>query len=457
MLVAWAIGAGKPTKVGERGTYGAWQIQKDARARCGDTEVPPTERRTVQFRHILRVREFRWLWLADMQSLVGDQLARVALSVLVFTQTGSGLLTAGVYALTYLPALLGSILLGSLADRMPRRALLVIGDLVRAVLLAVMALPGVPLGVMAGLLIVAVVVGTPWKAAESALVADILDGEGYALGAGLRVATTQGAQLLGFAVGGAVVAFIGPRSTLGFDAATFAVSAVLIRLGLRHRPAVGHPVSSHNGGRRWIDGVAAVFRDRQLRSLLGLAWLAGLFVVPEGLAAPYAATLGGGAATVGLLLAAGPAGVLLGSVLFVRLLPVKARTALVGPLAVAAGVPLLFCALQPGLAVTMLLWAVSGLCSAYQVQIIVEYVTAVPNPQRGQAISVASAGLLAAQGVGLLAGGFLAQAWTVTAAVAAAGAAGIVLAALLATGRAHNIRHAQTRSQHRHRRDGPAW
>ncbi len=83
-----------------------------------------------------------------MQSLVGDQLARVALSVLVFTQTGSGLLTAGVYALTYLPSLLGSILLGSLADRMPRRALLVTGDLVRAVLLAVMALPGVPLGVV---------------------------------------------------------------------------------------------------------------------------------------------------------------------------------------------------------------------------------------------------------------------------------------------------------------------
>jgi len=104
----------------------------------------------------------------------------------------------------------------------------------------------------------------------------------------------------------------------------------------------------------------------------------------------------------------------------------------------------------------MLLWAVSGLCSAYQVQIIVEYVTAVPNSQRGQAISVASAGLLAAQGVGLLAGGFLAQAWTVTAAVAAASAAGIVLGALPATGRAHNIRPAQTRSQHRHRRDGPA-
>ncbi len=109
--------------------------------------APSAEQRAVQFRQILRVREFRWLWLADMQSGVGDQLARVALSVLVFTETGSGLLTAGVYALTYLPALLGSILLGSLADRMPRRALLVTGDLVRAVLLAVMALPWVPLAV----------------------------------------------------------------------------------------------------------------------------------------------------------------------------------------------------------------------------------------------------------------------------------------------------------------------
>ncbi len=34
--------------------------------RCGDTGGVPAERRTVQFRHILRVREPRWLWLADI-------------------------------------------------------------------------------------------------------------------------------------------------------------------------------------------------------------------------------------------------------------------------------------------------------------------------------------------------------------------------------------------------------
>jgi hypothetical protein len=51
---------------------------------------------------VSRVREFRWLWLADVQSLLGDQLARVALSVLVYERTGSSLLTAGIYALTFI-------------------------------------------------------------------------------------------------------------------------------------------------------------------------------------------------------------------------------------------------------------------------------------------------------------------------------------------------------------------
>jgi MFS family permease len=125
---------------------------------------------------VTRVREFRWLWLADVQSLLGDQLARVALSVLVFDRTHSSILTAGTYALTFIPALIGSFLLGPLADRIPRRRLLVVGDLARAVLIAVMAIVGQPLGLLTVLLVAAVVIGTPWKAAESALIADILAG-----------------------------------------------------------------------------------------------------------------------------------------------------------------------------------------------------------------------------------------------------------------------------------------
>jgi len=108
--------------------------------------------RSTGFRSVFAEREFRWLWTAGVQSLLGDQLARVALSVLVFERTNSTLLTAAVYALTFLPAFFGGLLLGGLADRYPRRRVLIGCDVVRAVLLAAMALPGTSLLAVSGLL-----------------------------------------------------------------------------------------------------------------------------------------------------------------------------------------------------------------------------------------------------------------------------------------------------------------
>lgn len=391
--------------------------------------------RTVGFAALLRVREFRVLWLADVQSLLGDQVARVALSVLVFGRTGSGLLTAAVYALTFLPALLGSLLLGGLADRLPRRALLVAGDLTRAGLLAVMAVPAVPTPVVAGLLVVAVLIGAPWSAAESALVVDILPAGQYPLGTAWRAATAQAAQLAGFVIGGITVAILGPSPALALDAATFAVSAAVITAGIRPRPSTRHDPGS--GRTRTWGGAGRILSDPRLRTLLGFSWVLGLLVVPEGLAAPYAATLDAGPAAVGLLLAATPAGVLAGTLLYARALPTPRRAALLGPLATGAGLPLIACALHPGLVLTCLLWASSGAATAYQVQVVTEFVTIVPPDIRGQGIALATAGLLAAQGLGLLAGGALTQISTPTTAIALTGAAAVAAAAALTATRHH--------------------
>ena len=90
----------------------------------------------------LRVPEFRALWAAELVSVAGDQLARVGLSVLVFGRTGSAVWAAATYALTFLPALVGGVLLGRLADRHPRRQVMIVCDLVRALLVALMVLPG---------------------------------------------------------------------------------------------------------------------------------------------------------------------------------------------------------------------------------------------------------------------------------------------------------------------------
>lgn len=383
--------------------------------------------------------EFRWLWLADVQSLLGDQLARVALTVLVYQRTSSGLASAAVYAATFVPALAGGVLLGPLADRMPRRTLLVAGDAIRAVLVAFMALRAVPLGVVVGLLIVVVLIGGPWKAAESALVADIVRGDSYVVSVGLRTATLQGAQLVGFGAGGAIVAAVGPRSSLAIDAASFAVSAVLLRCGVRARPTASRAGQSGVGG-GWLQGARTVLGDGRLRPLLAYSWLIGLLVIPEGLAAPYAAQVGGGVPAVGLLLASGPTGVLIGSLIYSRLVPPEVRATGLAPLAIAAGLPLVACAVRPGLALTMVLWAVSGVCLAYQVQVVTEFVAAVPPEIRGQGIAIASSGLLGAQGLGLLLGGLIAQLSSASTGVAVAGAAATVLATVLAVRRRESTR-----------------
>jgi MFS family permease len=381
----------------------------------------------VTFGDVLRVREFRILWLADAQSMAGDQLARVALSVLVFDRTGSSALTALTYALTFLPALLGGALLSGLADRLPRRRVMIVCDLIRAVLLALMALPGLGLPVLAVLLVLAVLVGSPFGAAESALVPQILDGEQYVVGTGLRTITGQLAQLAGFAGGGLVIAEISARGGLALDAATFALSAALITIGVRPRPATG-PRSADKGdgeGLSYAQSIAAgarlVATDPRLRTLLGLAWLAGLYVVPEAVAAPYALDLDGGPRAVGLLMASIPTGTALGTYLFVRFVAPERRALWIGPLAAGVGVPLVLCAFAPDLRWSLLLWGASGLFAAYQIQVIAEFVQAVPDEQRGQAIGIASSGLLAVQGIGVLLGGVAAGVWGAPAAVAIAG------------------------------------
>ena len=97
-------------------------------------------------------REYRALWAASGWSVVGDQLARVALTVLLFQATGSASAAAWGGAVTFLAPVVGGLLLSGAGDRWPRRQVMVTCDLVSAVLIAAMAMPGLALPVMVVLL-----------------------------------------------------------------------------------------------------------------------------------------------------------------------------------------------------------------------------------------------------------------------------------------------------------------
>ncbi|GAA0275027.1 MFS transporter [Cryptosporangium japonicum] len=363
----------------------------------------PGDRRAT----VLRDAEFRGLWLAQTLSRLGDQLARVALTVLAFQTTGSALAAAAAYAVTMLPWLIGGPLLGWIGDRYPRRAVLITCDLAGAALIALMALPGLPLPALYVLLFVATLLGVPFTAARSALVRDVFpDDDRYASATAIGAVSGQFAQVAGFAAGGLLAAATTPRQALLLDALTFLVSALLVRRSVADRPAAaaGPP---RPGERRALAGVRLVFGDARLRRLTGYAWLATFHTVPAGVVAPYAAGFGGGARTIGFLLACAASGTALAMVGLSRWVSAERRSRLLEPLAVLAGVPLALCALAPGPVLTGVLWAVSGAGAAYQLAANVAFVRAVPDDSRAQAFALVAAGLVAGQGAGVLLAGAL--------------------------------------------------
>jgi MFS family permease len=265
----------------------------------------------VTYGEVIAIGEFRALWLGQGMSLVGDQLAQVALAILVYNRTHSALATAAVYALTYLPPIIGGPLLAGLADRYPRRRVMLGCDLIRAVLVAAMAVPGMPFWSLCALVFCVVLLSAPFSAARAALLPEVLEGDQYVVGSALQNVTSQAVQMLGFAAGGAVIAGLGPYRALALDSATFLGSALIIAAGVGRRPSAAS--ADDNRPSMWTmtrAGGRLVFGDRRLRTLVLFAWLCGFYVLPEGIAVPYAAELDRGTMPLplitGLLMAAMP-------------------------------------------------------------------------------------------------------------------------------------------------------
>lgn len=379
-------------------------------------------------RGVLGNLEFRALLFAEVQSVAGDQLTTVALAITVYARTGSALWAAGAYALTYLPALAGGLGLAQLADRFPRRSVLSISSAIQAVIVGVMAIPGMPLGALLPMLVLARLVGSPANAAQNSMTRDVFpEDEPYLRSQDIRGVGTNTAMLLGLGGGGLLVELTGVSWALAADALTFAVSALVVRRWVRHRPAPGGSAGAWFGALHWVTGKA------DLRVLLGLSWLVGLAMVPEGLVVPLADQIGAPQESVGWLLAADPLGFIVGVYLFSRYLSVSTRSRTLGALAVAPAAILILFATRPGLVAILITLALAGAAGAYIVTVGAVFTTSVPNELRAGAGGVYRTGLRVAQGLGVALGGVIAElVGSAAAAIAFAGVAGVVLGIPLA-------------------------
>lgn len=380
---------------------------------------------------VLRIGEYRALWSGQVLSVIGDQWARVALTILVYERTRSPLWTALTYAGSYLPWLVGGLALSGFADRFPRRVVLLSCDLARCALLAVMAAPGMSLAAMVTLLYAVTFLDAPFAAARSATNADILPEVRYPLGVALAASSTEAAIVAGFASGGLFVGTLGARAALLADAVTFAVSAACIWVGLAARPAAA---ASWSPARQFSSGIRLVFGARVPRTMMLFGWLAAFSSVPEALAVPFAARLSGGAAAAGLVFAAGPLGAAVAMPVFARLASRDQQVRWMAPMAVMCCLVLTLCLARPGLAWSLVIFSTSGALNAYQVTANARFVAAIPSERRGHAFGVATAGMFSALGVAFLLAGAAAAAVPPAIVIAIFGAAGTATAMVLAVG-----------------------
>lgn len=381
----------------------------------------------VRYRDVLANREFAALYASQGLSLLGDQLARIALALLVHQRTGSAFAASATFAVSYLAYLVGGPLFAGLSDRYPRLTVMVTCDLLRAPLVLILCLTAVPVWTVYALVLVLGALSSPFDSARAALQPELLRGEAYVVGNAMLVLTSQVAQVLGFVLGGAVVALTSVEGALALDAGTFLVSAGLLLVGVRHRPAARADLGL-DLVRQARASVALVLRTPTLRTLLLLALLPSVAVIAtEGLAVPVARELGRGALLAGLLTAAAPMGFLLASGVVLRM-TTERRTEVLPALVVLASAPLLLSPVVTSPTGLLALWVLAGMGPTVNLVLGPAFMLELPADQRARGYGVAAALLQAGQGVGLVVAGVLADLVGPRPAVAAVAALCLALA-----------------------------
>jgi predicted MFS family arabinose efflux permease len=388
------------------------------------------------YRQVLAVPVFRVVFWTRSLAVGADTLRTMALSILVFTSTGSAFLGALTFGVSFLPQVVGGVLIGALPDLVRPRVLLVAGYLLEAAGAAVLALAGLP--VWACLVLVASIgcLSPVFNGTSGRLTAESLTGEAFVLGRSLFQLANSVAQLLGLAAGGLVVAAAGAERALLIAAVAHLVSALGAAVLLPNLPAPGRDGERALLRQSW-QGNRVLLGDPVVRRILLTSWLPAAFATgAESLLVPYALLRGFPEAAPGLLLACVTVGMFAGNLVVARLLSPAARERMVPVLVALLGVALLPFVFDVGAVVAGVLLTVAGFGFAYGLGLQQRFVQAVPADRGGQAFGLMSTGLMTLQGVGPAVFGLLTEAVPVGATMALGGLAVILVAIWIASGEA---------------------
>jgi predicted MFS family arabinose efflux permease len=378
------------------------------------------------YRELFAVPEFRPLFWTSSVQVAAQTISGLALATLIYDRTRSPLLSALAMFGPALTQLIGASTLLAAADRLPARALISGLSLAFGVGTAALAVPGLPIWAAFAILAVQGLGGSLTGAVRYGLLTDVLTADGYLLGRSVLNMAVGAMQIGGFAAGGILVLTLSPRGTLLTGAALFTLGAVVARFGLTRRPprATGRAsVQDTWRVNRWL------WSSITRRYIYLALWLPnGLIVGCESLFVSYAPR------HAGLLFVCAAAGMLAGDTLAGRFISPRWRERLGAPLRLLLAAPYLVFAMPIPLpvAAAAIVLASVGYCASLVLQ--ERLMTLTPDDMSGQALGLASSGMLAMQGVGATLAGVIAQLSSPGTAMAVMAGASLAITLTLAPG-----------------------
>jgi hypothetical protein len=212
--------------------------------------------------HVLRHRDFRYLWFAQSASVIGDCIVIVALALFVIELTGDATDLGLVFAAASLPLVAFLLIGGVWADRLPRHRVMVVTDLVRFSLHALLAaLIFASVVHIWELIAIEAVFGTAeafFRPAANGLLPQTVPEQEIQQAQGLSSLSNNIGEFVGPALATALVLGLGAGWAFALDAATFLLSAALLVRVRPRRRALAEPAAAEHALR---GGVWAELRE----------------------------------------------------------------------------------------------------------------------------------------------------------------------------------------------------
>jgi len=385
-------------------------------------------------RPLSRNRDFRLLAVSQGISSVGDLVAVTALPLLVLQLTGSGVAMGVVLAIQALTDFAFGLFAGAYADRTDRKRMMVIADVGRAILTAL-----IPISAVAGGPTMAVIVAVAgplsilrsmFRAGYISSLPSLVGREHLARANGILESVYSSSVIVGPVIAGFLSAAIGPGPTLAIDAVSFAISSIGLFLMTTdlHAP-LDRPQTHILADVR--EGIAYVVGHPVLRSAVLLFGLYSAVVAPliVAMAVRITRDLGESEEVFGIVVASFGFGAVAGSLVAARL-GRRANVVLVllGGILV-TGVTILGLAAFDTIPALVVFTLLGGLSETL---VSVTYVTlrasVSPDALLGRIGSTARVFSLGVQPIGLLAGGLLIDSVGGTQTIVVIGLASCVLA-----------------------------